>query len=238
MPLLASAIAAEDLLFARSKFDPTCSNRAFTLATTDYGAAVVVTNLACDLAKEAPGISIEVRAWGSDTLRDMEEGRIDLALYTDEPLPSGFQFERLFDEGFCCIVRSDHPILAKQHGKGRVSPAELAQLPRVVLLYPDGPQLAVDDPLSLHGRAYGSGDFRTPYFLSGPLLVSQSDYVLCMARRIAEIVATANDVALLDFPEAGQMTYCAIWHDRAAADPGVDYIRRKLVEMEAQRVAY
>ncbi|QRF63341.1 LysR family transcriptional regulator [Variovorax paradoxus] len=231
MPLLAEAIAAENRLFARPEFDPSCSTRSFRVATTDYGAAIVVTKLVCALAKEAPGVSVDVRAWDSGTLTGMEEGRIDLALYTDEALPTGFHFERLFEEQFCCIVRSGHPVLANRDADGRIGPSLLAELPRVVLLYPEGSDIAADDPLSMHGRRHGPGDFLTPYFLAGPLLVSQSDHVLCMARRIAELVAAKTDVTLIDFPDAGQMRYCAIWHERAASDPGAAWMRRRLADL-------
>lgn len=231
MPLLAELIAAQNRLFARPTFDPSQSTRSFKVATTDYGATVVLTRLVREMASEAPGVSVEVRAWDSNTLTSMEEGEIDLALYTDEEIPAGFHVERLFEEQFCCIVRSRHPVLSSRDADGRITPSKLAALPRVVLLYPDGAGLAVDDPLSLHGRAHGSGDFRTPYFLSGPLLVSQSDHVLCIARRIAELVETKMDVSLIDFPEAGQMTYCAIWHERAASDPGISWVRRKLSDL-------
>jgi DNA-binding transcriptional LysR family regulator len=231
MPLLAEVIAAENRLFARPDFDPSASTRSFRVATTDYGAAVVVTRWVRDIADDAPGVSLDVRAWDSRTLTDMEEGRIDFALYTDEALPVGFHHERLFDDGLCCIVRAGHPVLASRDAHGRVPASKLAELPRVVLLYPEGAGTAVDDPLSMHGRAHGPGDFLTPYFLSGPLLVSQSNHVLCMARRVAEIVASRADLALIDFPEAGGMTYCAIWHERSAEDPGMTWMRRRLAEL-------
>lgn len=231
MPLLAEVIAAQDRLFARPTFDPAQSTRSFKVATTDYGATVVLIRLIREMAREAPGVSVEVRAWDGDTLTSMEEGRVDLALYTDEALPAGFHFERLFEERFCCIVRSKHPILSGRDADGRIAPATLAALPRVVLLYPDGDGLALDDPLAMHGRAHGPGDFRTPYFLSGSLLVSHSDHLLCVARRIAELVETKLDVSLIDLPEAGQMTYCAIWHERAACDPGISWVRRRLADL-------
>lgn len=231
MPLLANAIAAEDRIFTPPSFDPSSSARSFRLATTDYGAAVVVTKLASDLAREAPGVSLDVRAWDAATLARMEEGEIDFALYTDEQLPAGFHHKPLFDEGFACVVRRDHPVLAHRDANGRISPSRLAALPRVVLLYPEGTKTAVDDPLALHGRSREPGDFLTPYFLSGPLLVSGSDHVLCMARQTAELVAPLADLTVIDFPEAGRMTYCVIWHERAAADPGVTWMRTRLLTL-------
>ncbi|WEX07997.1 LysR substrate-binding domain-containing protein [Chelativorans sp. AA-79] len=57
----------------------------------------------------APGISIDVRPWSSGTLDDLEEGRVDFGLYTDDPLPPGFKFQPLFKENYVCLARRDHP---------------------------------------------------------------------------------------------------------------------------------
>jgi DNA-binding transcriptional LysR family regulator len=232
MPRLAEALAASDRLFAQAAFEPASSTRRFRVATTDYGAAVVLTRLAGAIKAEAPNVSLEVRGWDADTLKNMEQGRIDLALYSDEPLPAGFHYERLFEEGFACVLRSDHPVLDRRNEQGRITPEQLAELPRVVLLYPDGNGIGVDDPLAEYGRAQGEGDFLTPYFLSGPLLVSGSDHVLCMARRTAEMIAGPANLAIIDFPEAGSMTYCTIWHDRAADDAGLTWMRQRMLALD------
>ncbi len=230
-PLLNEAIAATGRVFARPSFDPATSKRSFRIATTDYGAAVVMARVGERVAHEAPGICLEVRAWDRTTLSDMEAGEVDLALYTDEALPAGYRYQHLFDESFACIVRRDHPVLAYRDNAGRIAPSLLAALPRVVLSYPDGPDIAIDDPLSEHGRARGSGDFVTPYFLSAPLLVTRSDHVLCMACRTADLVAELAAVEVIPFPEAGRMTYCAIWHERAALDPGIAWVRQALASI-------
>ncbi|WGI26397.1 LysR family transcriptional regulator [Halomonas alkaliantarctica] len=221
MSQLAEVIAAEDRLFQPPSFDPSSSERVLRVATTDYGAAVVIREFARVTACEAPGVSLDLRAWESKTLVELEEGRLDFALYTDEAVPPGFHHESLFTERFACVVRHDHPVLAHRDGDGHIAPSRLAELPRVVLLYPEGSATAIDDPLALHGRARGPGDTITPYFLSSPLLIGQSERVLCLPRRAAELVAPLADLAVIDFPQAGEIHYCVIWHGRAARDPAI-----------------
>lgn len=221
MPQLAEAIAAEDRLFQPPGFEPSCSERILRIATTDYGAAVAIREFARLVACEAPGVSLELRAWESETLVELEEGRLDFALYTDEAVPQGFHHERLFTERFACVLRRDHPVLAYRDADGHIAPSRLAELPRVVLLYPEGRATAIDDPLASHGRARGPGDTITPYFLSSPLLIGQSERVLCLPRRAAELIAPLADLAVIDFPQAGEIHYCVIWHERAARDPAI-----------------
>ena len=228
LPQLREAIAATNCVFAQPVFDPGTSLRSFRVATTDYGAAVVVPALVRALHAEAPSISLELCAWGSLTLSELEEGRVDFALYTDEALPQGFHQAPLFKEGFAFLLRNGHPVLEERNASGHIAPSKLAVLPRVVLLYPDGTETGVDDPLAAYGRPLGPGDLRTPHFLSAPLSVSGSDFVLCVPRRMADLVAAAGDLAVVDFPEADPFTYCVVWHDRAGMDAGLTWIRGRL----------
>jgi DNA-binding transcriptional LysR family regulator len=228
LPQLREAIAATEQVFAPPVFDASTSTRLFRVATTDYGAAVVVPSLVRTLHHEAPGISLELCAWSVDTLADLEEGRADFAFYTDEALPAGFHHLPLFVDSFAVLLRKGHPILATRDQAGHIDPSLLAALPRVVMLYPDGTETGVDDPLAAYGRPLGPGDLRTPHFLSAPLCVIGSDFVLCVPRRMAALVAAQGGLAVVDFPEAGTVTYCMIWHDRAEMDPGLEWVRERI----------
>jgi DNA-binding transcriptional LysR family regulator len=202
--------------------------RSVRVATADYGAAFLVPALVQELHNEAPGVSLGLCAWNADTLTDLEEGRVDFAFYTGEVLPPGFHYAALFKEGFAFLLRRDHPILASRDSSGHIPPSALAAPPRVVLLYPDGTQTGVDDPLAAYGRAIGPGDLRTPHFISAPLAVMGSDFVLCVPRRIAELAAGPGDLAIIGFREAEAVTYCMIWHDRAEMDAGLTWVRQRL----------
>lgn len=91
----------------------------------------------------------------------------------------------------------------------------------MVILYPDGREMAVDDALAPFGRSKSAGTFRSPYLLTGAVLVSRSDHQLCTTRRLAELVAGMFAVEVIDLPEAGRFTYRMVWHERAANDPGL-----------------
>ncbi len=230
VPLLADALSSAERLFSAGGFDPAASERTFRIATTDYGAAVVLAPVARDLRARAPGVSIDIRTFDTSTLNELEEGYLDLALYTDETLPKGFRQNVLFQERFACVVRRDHPVLAHRDEHGTVPVTRLAELPRVLLTYPEGARRGVDDPLLELTGAGQSGSFLTPYFLAGPLLVSQSDHVLCMARRVAELVAEMADVQVVDMPDTMGFTYCIAWHERTDRDPAHIWMRQCIEE--------
>ena len=70
------------------------------------------------------------------------------------------------------------------------------------MLYPDGTKTGVDDPPAAYERPLGPGDLRTPHFLSVPLCVIGSDFVLCVPRHMANLVAAQGGLAVVDFLEA------------------------------------
>ena len=228
MPALAEALGATERLFAPAGFDPASSTRTVRLAATDYGAAVALVPLARELAAAAPGISLDVGSWTPDTLERLEGGGLDLALYPDTALPVGFRHLSLFADGYACLVRRDHPVLAHRDEHGLIDPARLAELPRVLLLYPEGVATRVDDPLAAHGPSRAAGTFRTPYFLCGPLLVADSDHALCVPRRSADLMTRMGDVVAVDLPAAGGFGYGLIWHERGDADPCLSWVRERV----------
>ena len=67
-----------------------------------------------------------------------------------------------------------------------------------------------------------------PNFLSAPLLVSGSDHVVCLPRRMAGLMASLAALASLDLPEAGRFTYRLIWHERTQLDPALRWVRDQL----------
>lgn len=72
-------------------FDRATSERIFSLAMTDIGEIVFLPRLLEYLVREAPGVRLSmVRSHNEDLKREMENGRIDLALGLIPQLGAGF----------------------------------------------------------------------------------------------------------------------------------------------------
>ena len=115
------------------RFDPATSTRTFTLATTDYVGTVLGGPLMRTLVAEAPRVTLDVRG-----LRDtevgvqLERGEVDVAIYPDFAQVGAVKQRRLFDDGFACLVRQDHPRVGQ-----RLSLATYVELPHA-LISPQG----------------------------------------------------------------------------------------------------
>jgi len=232
-PLVADALVAVTRVFAPEVFDPASTDGIFRIATTDYGAVTMLSGV-MTVAKEAPRACINVEPFGAETFGNLEQGRLDMALYADSELPPDFHYKTLFKDGYACVMRKGHPLA----GSGSDIVDMLSNWPRAVILYPDGHQLLADDIIA---RSLGSNDLGngkpvsdatgrvallTPYFMSAPWAIANSDLVMCVPKQVAKRMTamTALDVVALP-PELGEFTYRLIWHERSHRDPGQRWLR-------------
>lgn len=218
-PRLASVRRDLTALFAPETFDPATTDRIFGIATTDYGALTVLADSSRRLALDAPSAAIDVAPWTSDTIRLLEDGVLDAALYPEAPLPPDFHYKTLFEDNYVLVAdgeRSGNATTRKDPLLSR----------RVVMLYPDGGMLAEDDPLGAAGAPTAAIALRTPYFTSAIWALPGTDLVLALPRRIAVRLAKPHGLAIL--PSCfGDLSFCyrLVWHESRHRDPSHRWLR-------------
>lgn len=235
VPLVKDAVEAVGRVFAPATFDPATAEAVVRVATTDYGATVVLAPLAGHLARAAPGVSIEVVPWSADTLAGLEQGHLSFALYADSDLPNDFHTRDLFEEGYSCLLRSEHPALSRLAESGSTAAEVLGGYARAVVMFPDGRRTLVDDVMSrLTATPDSRATLRTPYFLSGPLALEHSDMIMCVPSRAARLLARMGGLARVDLPEAAGFTYRLVWHERSQMDPLHVWMRKIVSRLERE----
>jgi DNA-binding transcriptional LysR family regulator len=101
-----------------STFDPKASDRMFRIAVNEVGQMVVIPHLLTEARRMAPHVRFEtVDARLPDVRMRMQEGEIDLALGSWEPIGPMFHQQRLFDEAFVVLMRRGSPA-AEERGFG------------------------------------------------------------------------------------------------------------------------
>lgn len=230
VPKVAIAISALKNLIEPETFEPARSNRKFRLATTDYGAAVVLPNLLAKLAKAAPTIGLEVVSWNSATIESLSSGRLDFALYADGELPPDFHTRQLFGDSQACLVRRGHPLATLAGKKREITPNDVVKYPQIVMSYPDGWKTGVDEVRGTHGRRSPCIPLQTPYFLLAPLTIIQSDTVICIPLRLANILSALSETEVLKLKGDTVFSYRLIWHERIHNDQGFKWLRQMCLE--------
>jgi DNA-binding transcriptional LysR family regulator len=107
----------------QAEFDPASSSRAFRIAMTDISHLEFLPAMVNKAAKTAPDVRIEVLRITSETAKLLEAGDADLAIGYMPELEAGFYQQKLFEDGFACVVRRQHPrsCSGSRRTSGRIS---------------------------------------------------------------------------------------------------------------------
>jgi DNA-binding transcriptional LysR family regulator len=145
---------------------------------------------------------------------------------------AGIYTRKLFDERFVCVVRRGHPLAGKKLTVARYVAASHA------LISPRGKEGSLtDDALARMGLSRRVA-VTVPHFLVAPHIVAQSDLVLTLPARIADMLAAPLGLVLLQPPpELGLegFTMSAVWHERTHGDAAQRWMRDFFAEVARDR---
>lgn len=212
-------------LIAPQDFDLASTEREFRIATTDYGAGTVVLDIARAFSVQAPRASLDIVPFSSDVFRDLADGRLDLVLYADAPVPESLQTEVLFRETYSCLCRKGHPVI-KELKSGAIPMTSFLAWPHALVTVFGGRYGLIDTLLKEEGKERHIA-LRLPYFSTAPLIVARSDMLLTLPTRTARYFAENHDLECLNAPvEIPEFGYIQVWHKRTELDPAAMWLRK------------
>lgn len=222
-----NALHLTEALFEPKSFCPAQDERMLKITTTDFGILTVINNLNAELQHLAPKVSVHCQGWASDTLGQLEQGRVDMVLFDESSLPADFHREYLFDETYYLVVRSGHPL----EGLNTINDVfkHAHEFTRVVLSYPTGQTFALDDVLDRCGFEPPLNTIAMPYFQSALWFLPTSNAVMAVPSRIfrkfeKELKLTGWP---LDMWDEG-FKYYLVWHHRSKDEPFHSWMRQKI----------
>lgn len=214
---------------AGSSFEPATSERRFVIAASDYVELVLLPALLRRLAKEAPRVRLALRPWGlHEAPPELQRGEVDLMLGFYGKLPAQHYEQALFEDEYVCVVRRRHPTV-----KSKLTLAQYLRLSHVLVSAKADGLGSVDRALAALGKQRTIGA-RVSHFLTVPVLVSQTDFVAALDRRVAEVFAAPLGLKLFRPPLAlPKGTIGQVWHEQQNADPGQRWLRGVIAEVAA-----
>lgn len=200
-------------------FEPSTARRTFTLGMADYLQALTMGPLLRQLAARAPGIDLSVVVF-PDLPGLLASGAIDLALSVTGEETRALSSQPLFDEGFVCLVRRDHPRIK------RAPSLEKYLAERHVVVAPGGkPGSLVDTALAQRGLERRIA-LRVTNFLIAPVVVCETDFMSTMPARLARQLAKTYPLRVMPPPfELPHFEYGLFWHPRLDHDPAQRWLR-------------
>ncbi len=230
------AVSKANQVFFAMDFDPQTSNREFRVASTDYGSVVVLNGVLRSLAVQGKKLSIHIEPWKEQTLRDLESGTLDLALYADDPVPGDFHTRDLFRETYAVLLAKTHPLAQQSDASTRLRASALSEFPQIVATYPAGRKTEVDDVLAQLGQKNSLSQMAVPYFLAAPWLLKDTNFVMLCPQRAAQALAEHPAMTWRGLAsKACDFTYRMVWHERAHRDAGLTWLRELILKTQLPR---
>jgi DNA-binding transcriptional LysR family regulator len=202
-------------------FDPSTATTHFRVAVDNYSAIVLVAALAERIVDAAPAVTLEFRPSGTlDIIDLLDRGELDLALGPWPDPGERFSRQSLLKDEFVAVMRKIHPAARS----GALSLEKLAALPQLEIS-------SVSYILDFFDEALARRKLRRRIALSAPFLsavriLTTSDLVAIVRRRVAEEMARHNPLVIrgLPVPSPGLET-AMIWPRRLDNQPAHRWLR-------------
>jgi DNA-binding transcriptional LysR family regulator len=207
-------------------FDPATSTRHFRISMTDVSHLEFLPKLVRRLGAVAPSIHVEVLRITPDTRKLLESGESDLAIGFMPELEAGFYQQQLFEQGFSCVVRRNHPRVDK-----RMTPTIFKRERHVAITAPGTGHELLQQQL-------GRMNVQRQVALSLPTLpglgnlLAQTDLIATVPERVAQMLVRIAAVKALAAPlELPRFAIKQHWHERYQLDRANKWLRSLIADL-------
>ncbi|MDX2241363.1 MAG: LysR family transcriptional regulator [Leptolyngbyaceae cyanobacterium bins.302] len=214
-------------------FDPATSQRAMTIACSDYTSFILLPKLLELCRQTAPGIDFRLVNLDKNQIETwIEHGKIEVAIGTFQvPIRQTFQ-QPLIQEHFVGICRKGHPALSS----GKISLETFVNLSHALFTLRQDATGEIDKvlaQLNLRRRIIVT----TPNLLIIPMLVASSDLVAAIPFHIAEQSVNQMNVEIFELPvKTEPWIISMIWSKLSDRDPANLWLRQTIAQALTQVV--
>ena len=220
----------ERVFTAQPEFDPGSSTREFTLLVSDYVVAILGDAVVELLAEEAPHTRVRFTPHSPAMVE-----RADQVLLTADVLllPHGFVSDLshadLYRDEWVCVVAADNPVVEQG-----LTVTHLETLPWVVTYHGQ----TASTPAARQMRMLGIEprvQVVNESFLTVPALISRSDRIALLQRRLVDLLPLDTGIRALPVPfEVSPLIEAMWWHPVFDDDPEHSYLRDVVLRAAGQ----
>lgn len=233
------------------RFDPAIARRTFVLAANDYITALLLGRLSQRLSAEAPFVDIVVRpSTRLDLAGQIDVGRIDIAIGIFADVPRRFRSIDVWAQTDVLLLHREHPIAERP-----LTREDLLTYPLVAVSQGGEEEGAVSGFIVERGLARQSEMFdrdalnhgfadsadvprvrvAVAHSLAIPALLRHSDMLAIVPSSLGRELERNGELQMRATPYAcPDATVRAVWHERNDADPGLQWLRRQLIDVSRQ----
>lgn len=221
-PSIGDALRQLEASLAPGDFVASEAQTTFVLAMADATAAELMPGLVEIIEKDAPGVSMRVLPLTTrDPRRLLDEGQIDLAVGFFPPVladltaqaqaggKAAFQYQRLYNGEYVCVMRAGHPLASGPFTLKRFCSAH-----HLLVSFSGRPFGFVDEALASLGQKRRIVLTVNQFFTAGRVVAS-SDLLTVLPRHFVNVTGMSSELIVRDLPlEMPPVHVDALWHIR------------------------
>ncbi|NRR30694.1 LysR family transcriptional regulator [Oxalobacteraceae bacterium] len=227
-PVAAALASVQQALNRPEPFSPDASARRFTIAMSDVGEVYFMPLLIERCMALAPRLEIvSVRASSIDLKTEMEAGRVDLTIGAFDKVSAALYQRRLFRQHYVSMFRSGHAL----DGEGEPSLKQFLAARHLLVASLESPYDRVNQLLERAG-VNADARFGVPHFTAVPYIVSATDLVVTVPRKLAERAAAPFNLRYVRPPlRLPGLQTNMFWHRRYNQDEGNLWLRGLMAQL-------
>lgn len=230
---------ARVLTSAKSGFDPSRAERRFAIACSEIVAGFLLPPVSARLAREAPGISINVRTFSAfraartPAVEALERQGLDFVVLPGLFTSADHPRRQLLSAAWRCLVWSGNRAVFGTRAKPRpFDEAAFFALPHIVPTLLDGSVMTIEsDDARIH-RAQREHAVRTEHLLAIPFAIPDTPLIATLPSFVAErFAAREPELRVIDCPIAlPALTEVVQWQQTRENDPAYVWFRDLLLD--------
>jgi DNA-binding transcriptional LysR family regulator len=217
----------EQMMHRAGRFDPSSSQRAFTIASRESQESAFLPTLLERIAQAAPNIDVAtVRIERRDLEDDLQGGDIDFAIDVALPVSADVRREQVGASPLVVLARADHPVV-----KGALDLETYLSQEHVLVTGRRRGRGYEDVALAKLGLTRRIR-VRCQQHAAACEIVGRSDLLATISRKNAELVNRDGNFQTLAFPvEIAPLDSYLYWHARSEDDPACRWMKELLLKV-------
>jgi LysR family nod box-dependent transcriptional activator len=228
---VAQLLAMAERIVDTRTFEPATATRRFKIGMGDYVAYLILPALLNHLQAAAPQVSLQVTWTGKDMAGKLKSGELDLAILPRDNLKDEFVHgQALFSDELVVIAAKTN----KEVGE-RIDLDTYRRLPHAIFRNESTGAPSFADLQLARNQVAPRESVLVPEFLLLPAIVSTTNYIALVHRRLAERMTTMAPLKLVPPPfPSGPLHVSAFWSHEANSDAGHRWFREELARLCAE----
>ncbi len=231
------------VLEPRTEFRPYSTSRVFRIMTSDYAEATLVPKLVKALRSEAPNVILDFLTPSDVSYRDMEQGRVDLAINRFNEIPQSFHQVLVWRDTFSCLLSSESPYANRFNLKNYLK-AQHVWVSKTGMgvgfgVNPEksGGLGSIDQALQRLGQKRQISVF-TRHYQMPAMLAANKDLIATLPTRVARMQAN-NDSIIMEEPPffIPEFELTMAWSPLLQHHPAHRWLRQLIMHVARQVVA-